>query len=573
MTDGLRILIVGGYGTFGGRLAQLLADESRLTLLIAGRSLPTAEAFCSRLPAAADLVPTRFDRQGDLGPQLAALAPDIVVDASGPFQLYGNDAYRLVRACLAAGLDYLDLADGSAFVAGIAAFDAEAKRRGIALLSGASSFPVLTAAVVRSLAHGFGRVETIVGGIAPSPFAGVGLNVIRAIAGYAGQTVDFRREGTWTKAHPLTETRRYTIAPPGRMPLHDTLFSLVDVPDLVLVPGVCPEARTVWMGAGPVPGVFHRMLIGLAWLVRLRVLRSLEALAPLFLQVINRVRWGEHRGGMFVELSGTDRQGRPATASWHLIAEGADGPLIPSMAVEALIRKRLAGSRPAAGARSAIDALDLSDYDRLFAGRRIFTGVRNASETARARALYRGLLGTAWERLPVSVRALHGGTATIQAEGRADIARGRGLLARVAASLFGFPPSGRDVPVAVSFERRAEGETWHRRFGPHAFRSHHSARGGRWRHLLVERFGPFTFGLALLVEEDGIHFTVRRWSCLGFVLPLRWAPVSRACESEADGRFHFDIDLGHPLCGRIVRYRGWLRPVPAAAPAAAERAG
>jgi len=34
----LRILILGGYGTFGGRLARLLADDSRLTLLIAGRS-------------------------------------------------------------------------------------------------------------------------------------------------------------------------------------------------------------------------------------------------------------------------------------------------------------------------------------------------------------------------------------------------------------------------------------------------------------------------------------------------------------------------------------------------------
>ena len=56
-------------------------------------------------------------------------------------------------------------------------------------------------------------------------------------------------------AHPLTETRRYTIAPPGRLPLHDMLFSLVDVPDLLLVPRVCPEARTVWMGAGPVPAV------------------------------------------------------------------------------------------------------------------------------------------------------------------------------------------------------------------------------------------------------------------------------------------------------------------------------
>lgn len=561
--DRLRVLIVGGYGTFGGRLARLLADEPRLTLLIAGRSLRAASAFCSGLSATAELVPTRVDRQGDLGHQLPSLAPDVVVDASGPFQLYGDDPYRLVRACLTAGIDYIDLADGSAFVAGIDAFDAEAKRRAVAVLSGASSFPVLTASVVRSLASDFSDVATIVGGIAPSPFAGVGLNVIRAVAGYAGQSVDSWREGNWAKAHPLTETRRYTIAPPGRLPLHDKLFSLVDVPDLVLVPRVCPEARLVWMGAGPVPAAFHRMLIGLAWLVRLRILRSLEPLAPLFLQVTNRLRWGEHRGGMFVELSGTDRHGDAMTASWHLLAEGADGPLIPSMAVEALIRKRLAGSRPPAGARSAIDALDLSDYDRLFAGRSIHTGIRRESGAQRSMPLYRRLLGPAWTRLPEAVRTLHGETLPGRAEGRADIERGHHPLARAAAWIFRFPPPGRDVPVSVHFERDVEGETWHRRFGRHAFQSRHSARDGRWRHLLVERFGPVTFGLALVVDDKGLHFFVRRWSVLGIALPLRWAPVSHATEGEADGRFRFDVDLGHPLTGRIVRYRGWLQPAAA----------
>src|SRR5690242_16390461 len=110
MTD-TRVLIVGGYGTFGGRLAQLLADEPRLTLLIAGRARDQAKAFCARLPATARLEALAFDRNGNLDAALAA-KPDLVVDASGPFQAYAGDPYRLVRACLARGIDYLDLADG-----------------------------------------------------------------------------------------------------------------------------------------------------------------------------------------------------------------------------------------------------------------------------------------------------------------------------------------------------------------------------------------------------------------------------------------------------------------------------
>ena len=136
----LRVLILGGYGTFGGRLARLLADEARLTLIIAGRSRKQAEAFCAAAPAAASMIPALFDRDGDPDAQLAALAPDIVVDASGPFQSYG-DPYRLVRAAIARGICYLDLADGSDFVSGIARFDTEAKARGVFVISGVSSFP------------------------------------------------------------------------------------------------------------------------------------------------------------------------------------------------------------------------------------------------------------------------------------------------------------------------------------------------------------------------------------------------------------------------------------------------
>src|SRR6266478_6442556 len=106
-----KVLILGGYGTFGGRLAQLLADEERLTLVIAGRSLAKARAFCTTLPPATE--PATFDRDGDVERQLREIAPDIVVDATGPFQSYGADPYRVVRAALALGVHYLDLADGS----------------------------------------------------------------------------------------------------------------------------------------------------------------------------------------------------------------------------------------------------------------------------------------------------------------------------------------------------------------------------------------------------------------------------------------------------------------------------
>jgi hypothetical protein len=558
----LRVLILGGYGTFGGRLAQLLADEPRLTLLIAGRARDKAEDFCGRLHAAATLEALPFDRDGDVERALAAAKPDLVVDASGPFQNYTGDPYRLVRGCLALGIDYLDLADGSDFVAGLAQFDAAAQVRGVAMLSGVSSFPVLTAAVVRRLARGMSpelaRLDSVTGGIAPSPYAGVGLNVIRAIASYAGKPVRLVRDGRPAVGRGLIETRRFTIAPPGCLPLRPTLFSLVDVPDLQALPKLWPELKSVWIGAGPVPEILHRALILFARAVPLGLLRSLGAFAPLMHAAINVLRWGEHRGGMFVAVEGADVGGGPIARSWHMIAEGDDGPLIPAMAAEAIIRRRLDGWRPAPGARAATRDLELNDYEALFARRKIVCGTRETPGAATP--LYRRLLGDAYAQLPEPIQAMHDLAGTLAVEGRATIARGHNLVARAIAAAVGFPPAGENVPVKVLFTRRDGRETWRRTFADHSFTSTQEEGRGSFDRLMCERFGPFAFGLALEREADRLRLVVRRWSVFGIPLPRALAPFGSAYESAEDGRFHFHVEIKVPVIGLVVGYRGWLVP-------------
>ncbi len=552
MIEPLTILIVGGYGTFGGRIVELLEGEPRLVLIVAGRSLPRATAYCERRGRTrAQLVPAAFDRGGDLAAELAQRRPDLLVDASGPFQAYGEGRYALIEACIASGVDYLDLADGSEFVAGVAAYDAAAQAAGRYVLSGVSSFPVLTAAAVRRLAERIARIDSIRGGIAPSPYAGVGLNVIRAIAAYAGQ-----RDAV---GYPFTEQMRVTVAPPGRLPLRSALFSLVDVPDLRALAELWPEAESIWMGAAPVPAVLLRALIGLAWLVRLGLLPGLSVLAPLMHLVTNRVRWGEHRGGMFVEVSGADSAGAPVRRSWQMLAEGDDGPLIPSMAVQAIVQRVLTGNPPSPGARAAVRDLELHDYERLFAERRICTGIRD--DTGPEKPLYPQLLGSAWDDLPAQIRKMHDVDSETAAEGRAVVERGRGHLARLIASVIGFPQTAADVPVRVSFAAANGGETWVRRFGDQEFSSRQFAGTGRWRHLLCERFGAFTFAIALVVEDARLSLKLRRWSAFGVPLPLWLCPTATSYEMVEDGRFRFYVEIAHPLAGLIVRYRGWLTPV------------
>jgi hypothetical protein len=560
MVDRLNVLIVGGYGTFGGRIVALLENESRLTLTVAGRSLEKARTFCNaRSAAKATLVPAAFDRNGDFARQLGSLRPDILVDASGPFQAYGEERYRVIEACIGQGVNYLDLADGSEFVAGVGAFDAAARAAGRYVLSGVSSFPVLTAAVVRHLSSDIARVDVIRGGIAPSPYAGVGENVIRAIASYAGQPVPLKRAGKPAIGYPLTDHMRFTVAPPGYLPLHNTLFSLVDVPDLHALAELWPGAKTIWMGAGPVPESLHRALMALAWLVRWRLIPSLSMLAPLMYWATNHLRWGEHRGGMFVEVEGVNGSGAPVKRSWHLLAEGDDGPLIPSMAVEALVRRTLEGCIPSPGARAAVRELELGDYEKLFAGRTIYTGVRHDTSTGTV-PLYARVLGDAWDKLPVELRNMHDIANSASAQGRASVERGRGMLARLAAFIVGFPKAVADTSVSVRFDASGDTETWFRRFGNDSFSSCQFAGRGRSEGLLCERFGPLTFAMALLPANDRLLLVLRRWSAFGIPLPMWLCPRSDSYEAAENGRFRFHVEIGHPLPGLIVRYVGWLEP-------------
>jgi hypothetical protein len=101
-------------------------------------------------------------------------------------------------------------------------------------------------------------------------------------------------------------------------------------------------------------------------------------LHPLFHFVINILRWGDHRGGMFVSVEGTNLVGERIERSWHLLAESGDGPFIPSMAVQALILHCLAGKKPSAGARPATQDLEVSDYEAVFKNLTIYTGQRES---------------------------------------------------------------------------------------------------------------------------------------------------------------------------------------------------
>jgi hypothetical protein len=525
--------------------------------MIGGRSLHKAKSFIANTDSAALLVPTQIDRDGDLKQQFLDTAPDYVIDASGPWQDYGDNAYRVAEAAIAAGVHYLDLADSTEFVCGIDSLNDAAIERDVIVISGLSTCPALTAAVVRKLSSDFASIESISGGISPSPFAGMGSSVVKAIAAYAGNPVSVLQGGEETKLHAFVSTREHTIAPPGVAPLPPMVFSLIDLPDLQLLPKVAENPRNVWFGVATRPAVYHSLLRLLARGVKAGVFSSLKSLAGSMRFFANRLSWGEHRGGMMIEMCGRSATGVGMTKSWHLVADGDVGPNVPVLASAAIVRAHLDGRPPASGARSAERELALADFESMFAGLGIVTGMRT-DPSPDAWPLFRKVLGNTWEDLPAEIRVLHGDRGNTSFAGTATVKRGTSVLSRMIGKLMDIPGAAESTPVSVTIEPAHGGEHWTRNFSGHGFTSQYTSGKGRFERLICERFGPVRIGMALTWNGAQLRFMPRRWSFFGIPMPGFLTPSGDIHESVVDGRFRFHVEIRLPIAGHIVTYDGWL---------------
>ncbi len=545
----MQVLIIGGYGTFGFRIAERLSEESGLNLILAGRHLDKAEAACSRLSGSAKFTPLELDRNS----LTLNFKPDLIVDASGPFQAYTGSP--VLDYCIAHGIHYADLSDDGSFVNALLTHEQSAKAAGIVAVSGLSTCPVLSAVGLREIETRIGPATEVMIGIAPSPKAELGRNVVAAVTFYAGQkTVPVRRGGLDVNVAGLTEIRNAVICVPGGIPLPRLPFAVADAPDAKVLGESFPALSDIWTGAGTRPVWLHRLLIVLARGVAKGLVPNLSRFADIFHWSRSLFRFGEHRGGMIV--SGSHELG---AASWHLVAEGDHGPYVPTLPVVALIRQFLHGTALKPGAYSGDQLVGLESLAPEFAQLNISYGLQYDGAKL---PLYVAVLGNAYTRLAPPVQDLHRTDMGRRFTGRCTVTRGRNPLSQIVANLVGFPKSAENMPVTVTVTPDEAGETWVRDFDGQTFQSHHSLGTGRWARHVTEKFGPIAIHMAILENQAKLRLETRGWSIFGVPLPKCLKPGGHVYETQDDqGRFVFHVDLIAPIFGRLCKYEGWLSPV------------
>lgn len=358
-----RVLILGGYGNFGKRIAENLGKaHPGLELLITGRSLGRAERLCAELQpigAAGTLFqPVRLDIDSPAFPdELAALGPSVVIHTSGPFQ--GQD-YRVPRACIQAGAHCIDLADGRRYVCDIRSLDIEARARGVLVVSGASSVPGLSSTVIDHFRGEFSRLDAIDFAIAPGNKAEVGEATLKGILSYTGHPFPVLANGRWQERRGWMDARRVDFGGPvGRRWLAN-----IDIPDLELFPERYASVRSVKFQAGLELPLLHHCMVAMAALARVGLVADWSPwAAPMLKARQPLMAFGTDIGGMRIELTGAGRDFRPKRLVWNLYAENGIGPCIPTLSAIILAGKLLRGELAERGALPCLGLFSLADFD------------------------------------------------------------------------------------------------------------------------------------------------------------------------------------------------------------------
>lgn len=356
----MKTIVLGGYGNFGARICRALASVPDIELVIAGRDAQRAAALAAELGGHVGTLQIDLSQPG-LAQTLRDMKAELVIHTAGPFQQQG---YQVPLAAAAAGAHYIDLADGRRFVCDFAqAVDAAFRASGRLAISGASTVPALSSAVVDSLAAGWRHIDQIEICIAPAQTAPRGVATMAAVLNYCGAPIQVWQGGQWVTQYGWQRPACVAFAR-----LRPRVGALCDIPDLELFPAHYKGVRSVMFRAALEVGLGQRVFSAVAALRRMGIIEHPQRLAKILNATARGFDFlGSSLGGMVLRVSGIDATGASARRAWHIAADDDHGPEIPCMAAILLARRLARYELNAIGAHPCIGWLKLSDFAPEFA--------------------------------------------------------------------------------------------------------------------------------------------------------------------------------------------------------------
>ncbi len=355
----MKTLTLGGYGNFGARIARALAPQFGSQLLIGGRDAQRAESLAKALGHGVRGVGIDLSKPG-FSKTLTSLGIELLIHTAGPFQEQG---YAVARAAAAAGAHYIDLSDGRRFVCDFPeALNAAFAAAGRTAVSGASTVPSLSSAVVDYLCAGWQHIDTIDICIAPAQSAPRGKATIAGVLSYCGAPISVWSDGQWQARLGWARPERVEFAR-----LKPRLGALCDIPDLELFPQRYAARQRVMFRAALEVGFTQRAFALLAGLRGQGLLPNPAKLAGILNFGAGACDFlGTAVGGMVVRAGGVDSAGKLRKRAWHIQAGDNHGPEIPCLAAILLAQRMAQGELLPAGAFVCAGMLALSEFEPEF---------------------------------------------------------------------------------------------------------------------------------------------------------------------------------------------------------------
>jgi len=348
----VKILVLGGTGDMGRRAVLDLAQAPDVSVLtIAGRSVKKAETLAQQVGAKARAASVDVNDHA----RLVALMRehDVVAGAVGPYYRY---EVPLAKAAIEAGTPYVSICDDFDAAERVLELDAEARARGVTVITGAGWTPGLTNILVKKAVMELDEAQEAHVSWAASASDSQGVAVLYHMLHILTGDIPTFMEGERRLVPAGSEKRPVDFGPPmGAVRVYH-----VGHPEPVTLPRFLPQLRTVTLRGGLLEGYLNTLgiLIGRSGLTRSETRRDrLVRLLSWSTGLLRRI--GALKApvsGAHVEVRGV-KDGRPAAITYSTTGPMADLTALP-LAVAALMIGRGQVQRKGVFAPEAEDGID-----------------------------------------------------------------------------------------------------------------------------------------------------------------------------------------------------------------------
>ncbi|VAW44191.1 hypothetical protein MNBD_GAMMA02-1123 [hydrothermal vent metagenome] len=351
------VLVLGGYGTFGSRISRALCKKG-FHVIINGRHFHQAQALKHSIleeDFAAQVTVSCFDVYSQLNLRLKKMNPQLVIHTCGPFQ--GQDTY-IAQTTIKAGIHYLDLSDDRGYVQKMLALNDLAQANGVMAITGASTVPALSSAVLAYVQdkYAIDRFKAVKIGISPGQKTARGLATTQAVLSYIGKALK-PWPGNQKKRYGWQDT--YLQEYPS---INSRLMGNCESPDLDCLHHHF-NIEQLSFSAGMESKLLHRLIWVGSWLIRLGLPLKLKNHAKWLLK---SSRWfdslGTEDGGMHVEFEVKLGKGQKTISkTWFIEATGNQGPQIPAIPA-ILMAEKILKQPMSSGVQVCVNLIQLEEY-------------------------------------------------------------------------------------------------------------------------------------------------------------------------------------------------------------------